>query len=42
MLDGVEEILIPDDWKLVDLVKQTKDVMVIACTLHVHVVLQLF
>ncbi len=29
MLDGVEEILIPDDWKSVDLVKQTKDVMVL-------------
>ncbi len=29
MLDRVEEILIPDEWKTIDLVKQTKEVMVI-------------
>ena len=28
MLDRVEEINIPDEWKATDLVKQTKDVMV--------------
>ena len=28
MLDRVEEITIPDEWKATDLVKQTKDVMV--------------
>ena len=28
MLDRVEEIMIPDDWKSTDMVKQTKEVMV--------------
>ena len=35
MLDRVEEIAIPDEWRNVDLVKQTKEVMVrlkILCT----------
>ena len=34
MLDRVEEILTPDDWKSVDLVKQTKDVMVLVQQLY--------
>lgn len=29
MLDRVEEITVPDDWRHTDLVKQTKELMVI-------------
>lgn len=34
MLDRVEEIVIPDEWRNVDLVKQTKEVMVQQVTLY--------